>query len=280
MHRNADLDALASAQYLKECFGEAVLVADGLDRHAKRIARGFGIEVLSEIPEDASYIIAVDTASADLLGKFSSIEVDEIYDHHESNNFSVEKGIVDPSYPSCSELLYDNLKCEISRETALLLLLGIVTDTLWFKHGNQRTLRIFGEIMEKYGIEMKDVLSLTSTLSFGERVSALKGFQRLIYRSYGYKIVAVTKVSAHESIVANAILEFADVVFVGSSRGGDVRITGRSRDINLLEIYSELSEDFPCKFGGHRNAAGANCTGDVEAILNALLSISASRLKG
>ena len=280
MHRNADLDALASANYLKECFGDAILVADGLDRHAKRIARLFGIDVLSEIPQEASHIIAVDTASDELLGKFSGVRIDEIYDHHESNSFSVDKGIVDSSYPSCSELIYENVKCKVSREAAMLLLLGIVTDTLWFKHGNRRTLRIFGEIMDEYSIGMREVLSLASTLDFGERVSALKGFQRLIYRSYRDKIVAITRVSAHESTVANAILEFADIVFVGSSRGEDVRITGRSKEMNLLDIYRELSEDFNCRFGGHRNAAGANCRGDVEAILNALLSISASRLKG
>ncbi len=280
MHKSADLDALASALYLKECFKEGIIVSDGLDKHAKRVAREMGIEVLSQLPGEYSEVIVVDTASREQLGRFKDVEIDIVYDHHESNSIEARERVVDTSYPSCSELVYDKFRCDMQRNTALLLLLGIVSDTLWFRHANRRTLRIFGEIMDAYGIDMDEVLNLCSSLDFGERISVLKGFQRLVYRSYGSRIVAATKVSAHESTVANAILEFSDVVFVGSSKGTSVRITGRSREANLLEIYGELSKDFPCRFGGHKNAAGANCTGDVEAILNALLIIAREHLDG
>jgi len=281
MHKNADVDALASAYYLSEYYGDAVIVSDGLDRHAKRLANIFQVQILTELPEDYDEVITVDTASREQLGKFSQVNIDVVFDHHESNNIEAEKRIVDISYPSCAEMIYDMYPFDASRKAVLLILAGIIGDTLWFKHANSRTFRIFYEIMEKYNIEMDEVRALfDDTISFGEKISVLKGFQRLIYRTYGDKIIIATRVSANESLVATELLDFADIVFVGYSRKNDVRIIGRSKEINLLDIFSRLADEYGCAYGGHRKAAGVSCQGDVEALLNSLIHIASEHLKG
>ncbi len=281
MHKNADVDALASAYFLKEYYGEAFILADGLDKHAKRLARIFEIEVLDNLPGEYGEVITVDTASREQLGKFSNVPIDIVIDHHESNNIEAKERIVDTSYPSCAEMVYDMYRFKASRTAALLILAGIIGDTLWFRHANSRTLKIFQEIMDAYDISMDEVRNLfDDTLGFGEKISMLKGFQRLIYRTYGDKIIAVTRVSANESLVATELLNFADVVFVGSSRKDEVRIIGRSREVNLLDIFARLAEDYNCNYGGHRKAAGVTCRGDLEALLNSLIFIASEHFKG
>ncbi len=281
MHKNADLDALASAYYLKELYGDAIIISDGLDKHAKRLANIFDIDIFNNLPDEYEEIIVVDTASREQLGKFSDVKIDVVYDHHESNNIEAKKRVVDISYPSCAEMVYDIHRFDSSKKAALLILAGIIGDTLWFKHANRRTFKIFYEILEKYDIAMEEIRNIMEDeFNFGEKISVLKGFQRLIYRSYGDKLIVITRVSANESIVATEILNFSDVVFVGSSRKNEVRIIGRSRELNLLEIFAKLAEDYNCSYGGHRKAAGVRCKGDLEALLNSLLFIASEYFKG
>ena len=281
MHKNADIDAFSSAYYLSEIFGDAIIVADGLDKYVKNIVNERNIDVRSDIDFDYNEVITVDTASKEQLGKFSNLKIDVVYDHHESNNIDARKRFVDPTYPSCAEMVYDIHKKKPSRFAALLLLSGIISDTLWFRHANRRTLQIFYEIMNAYDIEFSDIRNIVDLpITFSEKISVLKGFQRVIYRTYGNKIVAATRVSANESIVAMELISFADIVFVGSARKDEVRVIGRSKEANLLDIFKELSQDFSCRYGGHKNAAGMSCTGDLEAILNAALIASSSHLEG
>ena len=280
MHKNADIDAFSSAYYLSEILGDAVIVSDGLDRYVKNLVREKNLEVRDNIDFDYDEVITVDIASREQLGKFSNLKIDVVYDHHESNNIEADKRYVDPSYPSCAEMVYDIHKKKPSRFAALFLLAGIISDTLWFKHANRRTLQIFYEIMNAYDIEFQEIRTIVDMpITFSEKISVLKGFQRAIYRSYGNKIVVATRVSANESIVATELISFADMVFVGSARKDEVRVIGRSKEANLLDIFKELSEDFSCKYGGHKKAAGMSCMGDLEAILNAALIVSSKYLE-
>jgi len=281
MHKNADLDALASAIYLKEYFGDAILAADGFDRISKSLIKKFGIDVTESPDGEFEEIITVDTASYEQLGKFSNMRIDSVYDHHESNSMNAPKKIVDPTYPSCAEMLYNLFKFKPSKIATYLLLGAIIMDTQWFRHANRETFRIFYELMNIHGIEMGELNEiLDDHVTFGEKISVLKGFQRMRYRTVGNKIICATFVSANESICATTLLQFCDVVFVASQKNNRVRISGRSRELNLLEIYRELKEDFPCSYGGHKKAAGVNCTGDKEALVNALLTITSRILRG
>ncbi len=272
MHKNADLDALASAYYLSRIFGGADLAADSLDRFSKYMVKKFGINVKFDADENSyDEIIVVDTASREQLGKFRDFRIDAVYDHHASNDILADVRVVKPSYPSCSEMLYD-IFGKVENEIAYVLLMGgIITDTRWFRHANGGTFRIVSRLIEDSGIEYGKIAEIFDfPYVQSEKVAILKGMQRLKFRTKGRKIVAYTIVGAHESSVATLLSSIADAIFVASARGDEVRITGRSREINLLEVYHDVSVAFGCKYGGHKNAAGMTCIGDPEAVLNAL----------
>ncbi len=280
MHRNADLDALASAYFLSFIYAPAIIAADGLDRFARQFASRFSIDVKSEVSGEFEKIITVDTASREQLGKFKDVRIEAVYDHHESNNIVAPELHVDSSYPSCAEMLYSMFSdVEFEDDAPYLLLLGgIISDTRWFRHANSRSFAIAAEIIGRIKGDFSEYAEMYDMArNFGERVSIMKGFQRVKYRSKGSRIIAATKVSAHESSVAVMLVEIADVVFVASQKKDAVRISARSRGANLLEIFSEVAADFHCDYGGHPEAAGMSCTGDAEAVLNALL-INAEKL--
>jgi nanoRNase/pAp phosphatase (c-di-AMP/oligoRNAs hydrolase) len=279
MHKNADLDALASAFFLTFVY-EGVIAADGLDRYAKKLASELNVEVRSSVDGEWERIITVDAASREQLGKFSDVPIDVVYDHHVSNNIDAPERHVDPGYPSCAEMLYDMFPHVRPGDDRVYLLLmgGIITDTRWFRFANSRTLAIVEDIDSHINGDYAEYAELFDfPYNFGERISMMKGFQRVRYRTKGSKIVAATMVSAHESSVAVALVNVADVVFVASQRKDEVRVSARSRDVNLLSVFEPVASDFGCTYGGHPEAAGLSCRGDAEAILNALL-ITAEKL--
>ena len=276
MHKNADVDALASAYYLSIIFGNSVIASDGMDRFAKTLAEKFSINVVQELPgENFEEIITVDAASREQLGKFKDMWVDAVYDHHASNDIIAETRMVKEDYPSCAEMLYDIFGKVNSREAGILLLGGIITDTRWFRFANTRTFEIFNRIMKDMDIEFSEISELFDfPYVQSEKVAILKGFQRMKFRTKGRKIICATVVGAYESSFAVFVQNLVDVVFVASQRKKEVRIIGRSKEADLLEIFRLASEDFGCTYGGHRNAAGMACMGDPEAILNALMKIT------
>ncbi|NPA75186.1 MAG: phosphoesterase [Euryarchaeota archaeon] len=278
MHKNADLDALASAYFLKFVY-DAELAADGLDRFAKKLARELNIEIRDDVDGQWDKVITVDTASREQLGRFSEVHVDIVYDHHASNNIDAPEKHVDPSYPSCAELLYDTFEIRPPDDRVYILLMGgIITDTRWFRFANTRTFEIVRDIDSRINGDYAEYVSMFDfPHNFGERISIMKGMQRVRYRTKGSKIVAATMVSAHESSVAVNLIEIADVVFVASQRKEEVRVSARSREANLLDIFEKVAKEFGCTYGGHPEAAGLGCVGDAEAILNALL-ITAEKL--
>ncbi len=274
------MDALGSAYYLSTIFGDSEIASDGMDRFASYLSKKYNIEVLSDVdPSAYSEIIAVDTASREQLGKFRDVRLDAIYDHHASNDILAERRIVKDSYPSCSEMLYDMYGMVEDNIAHLLLAGGIISDTDWFRHANTRTFRIFSRILEDAKMEFSDISSIFEfPYNQSEKIAILKGMQRMKFRTKGSKIICATVVGAHESSFAMLMSSLVDVVFVGSQRKDTVRVTSRSKELNLLDVLGEVATDFDCSYGGHKNAAGMQCTGDVEAILNALVKSAEKKL--
>ena len=108
-----------------------------------------------------------------------------------------------------------------------------------------------------------------------ERISQLKGAQRLKYWKVGGYIVAVSQGSAFEASVCKSLLSLgADIAFVGSQRGEQFRISARAtqamvrKGIHLGKLLGGVGSETTNGGGGHPGAAGLTGTGDVEAILN------------
>lgn len=79
-------------------------------------------------------------------------------DHHVSNDYFGDLNFVDPEVSSTSELVYDllcEMKCDVSPDIALALLVGIVGDTGSFRYSSTspKTLGVAKELME-YGADL------------------------------------------------------------------------------------------------------------------------------
>jgi len=286
LHGNADPDALGSAYAIQRAFPDVVIAAPGgLDRVSKVIAAKLGIEVRDAVdPAEYDLVAAVDASSREQLGLPDLGEVAVVIDHHApSGDWNGPLHLIDESRRSCAELVHDLLREADhvpDRSTALALAAGMLTDSGHFRFANPDTLDTMAALMRETGIGMDEVLDLTDLApDVSERISQLKGAQRLRFERIGDGVAAVSLGSAHESSVCKALLMIgADIAFVGSQRDERFRISARARQdmvrkgLHLGKLLDEVGGETQNSGGGHAGAAGLTGVGDVEAVLNICLS--------
>jgi phosphoesterase RecJ-like protein len=142
-HRRPDGDALGSAgalaQGLRE-FGKTAYVLFNPETTPRYAC--FVEDYIA--PEDyvTKNIIAVDTASADLLPKNAAIYKDSVslcIDHHKSNMMYAERLYLDANRASCGEIIFEILMMisgSVSSASAECLYVALSTDTGCFSFGN------------------------------------------------------------------------------------------------------------------------------------------------
>jgi nanoRNase/pAp phosphatase (c-di-AMP/oligoRNAs hydrolase) len=253
-----------------------------MDKIAKVIAAKLNLKVL-EWADVMKYdqVVVVDTSSPDQLGEFASVPEDTIIiDHHaRSERWGTRTYYCDDSRKSCAEIVYHILKIagvKVERDVGLALLAGMLTDSGHFRYSNGALLHAFADLMEDAGVEIDEVTSMTDLEpEISERISQLKGAQRIRFDRIGDRIVAISVGSAYESSVCKGMLSIgADVAFVGSQRDERFRLSARARPemvrmgFHLGKLLEEVGTETSNDGGGHGGAAGLVGVGDVEAILN------------
>ncbi len=287
MHGNADPDAVSSAFALAAAFPDSDIHApEGLDRISKILQERYGLQFRDEVDiSDYSAIVVVDTSSPEQLGPVGrEIAGDErliVIDHHATTgDWQAHLSVIEQR-TSCAEVVWGLLgnwdaRPQLNRETAELLIAGILTDTGHFRFADSRTFLAVHEIMEAGGVDLQSVLAAISARSDqSEIISILKGAQRLKFERCCGHIVAQSNGSAFEASVSRAILNLgADAVFVASQRKERFRISARARHslvkkgFNLAELLSELGAETFTDGGGHAAAAGVSGVGDADAMLH------------
>jgi phosphoesterase RecJ-like protein len=283
LHGNADPDALASAFAVSRTFeGVRVVAPGGLDRVSKVLARQLGMEVLADIEKQRDELILVlDTSGPDQIPLDIDYSDAIVIDHHALNKAWEIARIYycDDSKASCAEIVYELLKAadkEPDKETALALMTGILTDTGNFKYARPGSMIAFAELMELHGIGMDEAIGLVSLdVELSEKISQLRGAQRLKYWKVGERVVAISQGSAFEASVCKSLLHLgADIAFVGSQRGDGFRISARATSemvragVHLGKLLNGIGTETSNGGGGHPGAAGISGVGDVEAMLN------------
>ncbi len=282
LHGNADPDALACAYALYRSFPDVTVVAmGGLDRVAKVMAGNLDLVVQERVDlDDFDYLMAVDSSSMEQIGVDVTGRDMVVIDHHaRSGDWDQGLCYIDEGRRSCAEMVFDLLRVAgvtIDRSTGLALAAGMLTDSGHFRFANPAMMRSFAEVMEASGIEMDEVMDLTDLdTDVSERISQLKGAQRLRFERIGDSIVAMSLGSAHESSVCKSLLSIgADVAFVGSQRDERFRVSARARQdtvrrgLHLGVLLDEVGGETSNSGGGHAGAAGLTGVGDVEAVLN------------
>jgi nanoRNase/pAp phosphatase (c-di-AMP/oligoRNAs hydrolase) len=283
LHGNADPDALASAFAVKSSFPDVTIGAPGgLDRVAKLLASTLKIDSVEQVkPRPGERLLILDTSGPEQLNGSFDLTNAIVIDHH-TRNEKWSKAMMyhcDDARSSCSEILFELLKAagkQPTKKVAQALMFGMLTDSGYFKFAKPSTLVTFAEIMGVHGTQMDEVMGLVETeQDISERISQLKGAQRLKYWKVGNYIVAVSQGSAFEASVCKALLAIgADIVFVGSQRGDQFRISARAtqamvrKGVHLGKLLGVVGSETTNGGGGHPGAAGLTGTGDVEAILN------------
>jgi phosphoesterase RecJ-like protein len=294
IHGNADPDALGSAYALAKAFPPAaILPVEGLDRTSKNVSARLGMQLLTKPERAYPLIVVVDTSSPEQLGDYSNVEGEMIIiDHHCPTAKWAERGtyLCDDSKRSCAEVVLDIIDRAgrpVTKEMALALCAGILTDTGHFRFSNPASLRAFARLVEQAEVGMEEILSLTeSPTDISERVAQMKGGQRMRFERVGEYIVAISHGSSFESSVCKSLLSMgADVAFVASQRNEEFRLSARARQelvrkgLHLGQLLGDVGQETDNDGGGHGGAAGLIGVGDAEAILNICMQKSMAFLR-
>jgi phosphoesterase RecJ-like protein len=288
LHGNADPDALGSAYALYRAFPDMTVAAlGGLDRLAKVMASNLEFEVQATVDLDQyDTVVAVDSSSMEQVGiDLTGRDIVAIDHHSPCGDWDNALFYCDEGRRSCAEMVFDILKTagtKLDRRMGLALAVGMLTDSGHFRFANAAMMRTFSEVMEASGINMDEAMDLTDLEpDVSERISQLKGAQRMRFERLGDNIVAISLGSAHESSVCKAMLSIgADVAFVGSQRDEKFRISARARQdivrqgMHLGKLLDEVGGETSNNGGGHAGAAGLTGVGDVEAVLNMCMARS------
>lgn len=281
VHGNADMDALGSAYAIARCFpGCAIFAPDGLDRVSKMVAAKMETAVREGTGDGFEMIVVVDTSSPEQLDQSGSLRADVVIDHHKPTGKwdSVPLFYCDDSRTSCCEIvkeMIDAAGIELTRDAALMLLGGMLTDSGHFQFARPHLLQSFSDLMQRFDIGMDEAMDLVEAeVSISERIAMLKAVSRIRYERVGQMIVSTSNAGSFEASSCRAMISAgADIAFVGSQRDDEFRISGRAtqeavrKGVHLGEIMSRVGGETMCDGGGHGGAAGLSGIGDVEAML-------------
>ncbi|MCK4327575.1 MAG: DHH family phosphoesterase [Candidatus Diapherotrites archaeon] len=279
-HRSPDIDSIASAAALalalKRRKKKVTISAEGaVNGQIADFASVFGLEI-TEPDFSVDCIIVLDTNSPSLfdLDSVKKSKAKKILIDHHSPKDGVMKGfdecIIDEAAVSTTQIIYSLLKEmdePLTKETALAVCAGIVTDSANFIAATPEAFGVLAESLTETKASFQEVLKLIAApREQAEKIARLKGAQRLkITREGGYIIVA-SHVSSFEGSVARSLLRLgADVSFVAAAKEGEARISARARDdlvkkgLHLgRDILPSIAELIGGDAGGHAAAAGAN----------------------
>ncbi|KUH33588.1 phosphoesterase [Thermococcus celericrescens] len=293
-HHNADPDSLGSAIafaiYLKSIGIEKVRigVAQSVSSYAKRLLTLSPVPVEKDPLVEEDVVMIFDTSSIEQL---EPIEIPMgkaviVIDHHveKENPIRADIAVVDSSRTSTAEIVWELFKyLGFYDETAVrALLAGIVTDTANFRFANARTFRAVSEMLERFPLQLGEIFQMVAPVSDenidqAKRMAMLKACQRLEIKKFRKYIIAVSRVSAYESLACKTFLNLgADIAVVGSEKKG-VRISARAKEslvkkgLHLGKIMEKVGPTIDGSGGGHAGAAGANGRKNLDEAIKLIL---------
>ena len=293
-HHNADPDSLGSAiafaLYLKSIGVEKVRigVAQSVSSYAKRLLTFSPVPVERDPAVKEDVVMIFDTSSIEQL---EPIEIPKgktviVIDHHVEKDKPIraEIAVVDSSRTSTAEIVWELFKyLGFYDETAVrALLAGIITDTANFRFANAGTFKAVSEMLERFPLQMGEIFQLVAPVSDenidqAKRMAMLKACQRLEIRKFRGYIIAVSKVSAYESLACKTFLQLgADIAIVGSEKKG-VRISARAKEglvkkgLHLGKLMEKVGPIIEGSGGGHAGAAGANGKKNLDEAIKLIL---------
>jgi len=279
-HRNADPDAVGSAFALREAFGGDIGAVEGVSRTAASLLSAMGADIeIDPSPQGYDLVVVVDTAVGQQIGGFNLRDY-AVVDHHRDRDL-IESALFYIQRPadSTAEIVWEILKRSgilPTREAALGLVVGIITDTGRFKRSGASSFRTVAEILERTKLEYAEALEVLSRVPTerSRRIAALRAASRAEIEWTDDWVVVSSEVGAFEGSSAMILVEIgADVALVGGDHGDVSRVSGRARrdavlaGLDLAMIMGEVARGRGGDGGGHRGAAALEAAGPLEEIL-------------
>ncbi len=203
-HRNADPDAVGSAFALREAFGGDIGAVEGVSRTAASLRSAMGADIeIDPSPQGYDLVVVVDTAVGQQIGGFNLRDY-AVVDHHRDRDL-IESALFYIQRPadSTAEIVWEILKrSDIlpTREAALGLVVGIITDTGRFKHSGASSFRTVAEILERTKLEYAEALEVLSRVPTerSRRIAALRAASRAEIEWTDDWVVVSSEVGAFE----------------------------------------------------------------------------------
>ena len=278
-HRNADPDAIGSAFALAQAFGGTLGAVDDLSRTGEALANAIGAKVnIDPVAEDYDLIVVIDTSVRLQLGKIDLTNYGVI-DHH------LDEGLLEDALfyiqkptKSLAEIVWTILKesqVKVTREMALGLMVGMISDTGRFKRATSKAFQAASELLDDGGFDYEEALQILSVpADISRKIAVLKAASRAKIDRQKDWLIATTKINSFEGSAAMALVDLgADVAFVAGKHGDLSRISARagreaiSKGLNLAEILCEVAQAHNGEGGGHRAAAALEARGEPCALL-------------
>lgn len=280
-HRHADLDAYACGAAVKELMEQMnirsrLVVPEDVSVEVKNYMNRLGIKPMHvDSCDEAELAVLVDISTYSQINELVKYVEEKkvlVIDHHAVHNINSTLSIVDKNATSCSEIIsiiYRGFGMTPSKDIALLLLGGIISDSNRFARARSETFDIVHWLLSIAGANYGDIVSALSTeLSFSEKMARIKGILRLRAYRLGETVVCLSRVSAYESSLADLMLRAGcDIALVASDHNNEVRLIGRSTrkvSISLAEVFSEVARYFGGEGGGHDAAAALSIKSSVD----------------
>lgn len=287
-HIRPDGDAVGSVAGLGLALIEAgkavqVVLADGVPSALRFIP---GSDQIVNQPEgEFDLVIAVDCGSRDRIGRALAEDtpVHINLDHHPDNTQFGEINLVDPAAVSATEILtglFPEWGLELNQEIASALLAGLITDTIGFKTGNMRpgALRMAADLFEA-GANLPELYhkgvaekTFPAARYMGAGLAKLSRENGLVWTSLSLADRKSAKYPGRDDADLVNILSAIDcaevaMIFV-EQHNQEVKISWRTRDREI--DVSEVAHLFGG--GGHRAAAGATVSGELNEVQNEVLN--------
>ncbi|MDO8743329.1 MAG: bifunctional oligoribonuclease/PAP phosphatase NrnA [Candidatus Azambacteria bacterium] len=298
IHQGPDADAIGSlaalGTYLKKIKKPNYLLSVSGVPESLRFIPGAKL-IKSKHPKTPyDLIIGLDYGSEWRLGLDSYLEKYPkipilIFDHHPVADQGANFGVIDISYSSTSEIIYDYLKIikfKIDKNIAYALAAGILTDTGFFKYtASPKPLEAMAELMKKFKIKPVEI---DNALSGQVKFEALKLSGKILSRAkykekenFVYSWFTRRELSRHHLITDDlrGLVErlrnlkngrFALLLI--EERQNRIRGELRSRPDKNYDV-AELAKKFGSG-GGHKFAAGFRCKGTIDSVLKLVAKYS------
>ena len=302
-HNLVDIDGLVSCHVLKFFFNQYFEKSE-IFLHFSEISkstRKFMAKFAERFPSfnflfnkdiDKSKIdvvLILDTNNLDQVGfpknfDMLDLKIPIVYlDHHHSNenkNINVNlNSLIFDKYSSTAEIIFElckEFKVELKDPYNYLLISGILTDSGFFRYGNNDTITRVSKLLDQK-LDIQEIfLMLNNDNSISEKIAKIKGIQRVKLIREGPWLIGVTRIGSYEASVASILIKVGfDVGIACSEKKNEYRICIRANKkvclktgLHLGKILEELSNQCEGRGGGHEGAASINGKGALANILD------------